>query len=94
MREGREGRQSKLHPNICQTFSIAIILLEVCTFLEGDSFYDMYRMRFNDVVLSRALEMLSKLGYSKLLSKLLAVMVSGPNDRPLPSQLHQIFRPY
>lgn len=55
MREGREGRQAKVHPNICQTFSIAIVILEVCTFLEGDSFYDMYRMRFNDVVLSRAL---------------------------------------
>ena len=91
----REGRPVKgVHPNICQTFSIAIVLLEVCTFLEGDSFYDMYRMKFNEVVLGRALEMVDKLKYSKLLGKLIAVMASGPADRPLPSQLHQIFRPY
>ena len=90
----REGKNVKVYPNICQTFSIAIILLEVCTFLEGDSFYDMYRMRFNEVVLGRALEMAEKLKYSRLLVKLLAVMVSDPNDRPLPSQLHQTFRPY
>ncbi len=38
---------SKVHPNICQTFSIAIILIEICTFIEGDSFYDLYRMKIN-----------------------------------------------
>jgi hypothetical protein len=51
----RENRSSKVHPNICQTFSIAIIILEICTFIDGESFYDMFRMKINDVALARGL---------------------------------------
>ena len=29
----RENRSTKLHPNICQTFSIAMIIIEICTFM-------------------------------------------------------------
>jgi hypothetical protein len=52
----RDNRGPKLHPNICQTFSIAILILEICTFIDGESLYDMYRMRMNELGVSRALE--------------------------------------
>ena len=51
----REKRNGKLHPNICQTFTIAIVIIEICTFIEGESFYDQQRMRINEVNLGRAL---------------------------------------
>jgi hypothetical protein len=51
----REKRGQKLHPNICQTFSIAVIVIEICTFIEGESFYDQSRLRINEVNLARAL---------------------------------------
>lgn len=38
--------------------------------------------------------MLASLGYSKLLQSLLRVLISSPNDRPLPSQIYTVFRPY
>jgi hypothetical protein len=90
----REGKSVKLHPNICQTFSIAIVVMEVCTFMEGESFYDMYRVKVNEVNLGRGLEMMEKLKYSKLLVNLLRIMLSGHGDRPLPSQIYLTFKPY
>lgn len=90
----RENRSVKLHPNICQTFSIGIVILEICTFIDGESFYDMYRMKLNEVSISRAEEMMEKLKYSKLLINLLRIMLSNHNDRPLPSQIHLSFKPY
>jgi hypothetical protein len=90
----RETRSIKLHPNICQTFSIAIIILEICTFIDGESFYDMFRMKLNEVSISRAEEMMEKLKYSKLLINLLRIMLSNHNDRPLPSQIYLSFKPY
>ena len=90
----REKRNHKLHPNICQTFSIAIVIVEICTFIEGDSFYDQARMRVNEVNINRALEIIEKQKYSKLLVNLIRIMLTGPADRPLPSQIHTTFRPY
>jgi hypothetical protein len=90
----RENRNVKVHPNICQTFSIAILILEICTFIDGESFYDMYRMKLNDVALTRCLEMVEKQKYSKLLQNLLRIMMSDHVDRPLPSQIYLTFRPY
>jgi len=51
-------------------------------------------MKINKVNLGRALEMIEKLKYSKLLVNLLKIMLSGQNDRPLPSQIYQTFKPY
>ena len=90
----RENRATKLHPNICQTFTVAVIMLEVCTFIDGDSFYDLHRMKINDHLISRALDLVEKNKYSKLLINLFRIMLSGCEDRPLPSQIHQTFRPY
>lgn len=90
----RENKATKLHPNICQTFSVAVIIIEICTFMDGESFYDLYKMKFSDVNLGRALEVMEKNKYSKLLVNLLKIMVSGQSDRPLPSQIYATFRPY
>lgn len=90
----RENRNTKVHPNISQTFSIAILLLEICTFIDGESFYDMHRLKLNEVALARSLEMVEKLKYSKLLQNLLRIMLSDHIDRPLPSQIHLTFKPY
>jgi len=90
----RENSGTKLQPNICQTFSIAIIVLEICTFIDGESFYDMYRLKLNDIHVQRAEEMMEKLKYSKLLLNLVKIMLSGPGDRPLPSQIYLSFKPY
>lgn len=38
--------------------------------------------------------MIEKLKYSKLLANLLKIMLSGQNDRPLPSQIYMTFKPY
>jgi hypothetical protein len=35
-----------------------------------------------------------KMNYSCLLSNLLSVMLCHPNDRPLPSQIYEVFAPY
>lgn len=43
----RENRLERPNENVSQTFSIGIILLEICTFIDGDSFYDMQRNRLN-----------------------------------------------
>lgn len=38
--------------------------------------------------------MLQQLNYSKLLQSLIRVMISHGNDRPLPSQIYSVFKPY
>jgi hypothetical protein len=48
----------------------------------------------NDKVLEKAFYMLQKIGYSKLLQNLIRVMLSNQNDRPLPSQVYSVFKPY
>ncbi len=35
-----------------------------------------------------------KLGYSRLIQNLVRVMLSNQNDRPLPSQIYAVFKPY
>lgn len=84
----------KFHPNVCQTFSLGIIILEIATFIEGDSFYDMKNRRINDKVLLKGINMIEKLNYSKLLQSIVRVMISNGNDRPLPSQIYAVFKPY
>jgi hypothetical protein len=95
MRDVRgSGSRIKIQPNVCQTFSMGIILLEITSFIEGDSFYDMKNKRINDKVIEKGLNMLPQLGYSKLIQSLIKVLLSHSNDRPLPSQIYAVFRPY
>lgn len=54
----------------------------------------MYRMKINELNIERALEMVEKQKYSKLLINLLRIMLSGFSDRPLPSQIYLTFKPY
>lgn len=48
----------------------------------------------NDKILEKGFYMLQKIGYSKLLQNLVRVMLSNQNDRPLPSQVYSVFKPY
>lgn len=52
MRDVRgSGQRIKINPNVCQTFSLGIIILELTTFIQGDSFYDMKNKRMNDKII-------------------------------------------
>lgn len=51
-------------------------------------------MRLNEVNLGRALEIVERQRYSKLLINLLKIMLAGQSDRPLPSQIYTTFKPY
>ena len=44
--------------------------------------------------LGRALEIVERQKYSKLLVNLLKIMLANQMDRPLPSQIHTTFKPY
>lgn len=88
------GSRIKIHQNVCQTFSLGMIILEIATFIEGDSFYDMKNKRINEKVVEKGVQMIQQLGYSKLLQSLVRVMISNGNDRPLPSQVYAVFKPY
>lgn len=89
----RERIDKKINQNIAETFAVGIIVLELTTFIPGESFYDMQRIMLNDNVLQKADFFLSQ-NYSKLLYNLTRTMLSGNYDRPLPSQIHTVFRPY
>ena len=51
-------------------------------------------MRINEVNLGRALEIVERQKYSKLLLNLLKIMLANHMDRPLPSQIYATFKPY
>ncbi len=84
----------KVSSGISQTFSIGIIVLELCTFVNADSFYDMIRYRLNEMNIDRALTKMEKNRYSKLLCNLVSIMLTSAGDRPLPSQIYAAFKPY
>ena len=54
----------------------------------------MKNKRINDKIIEKGLNMLPQLGYSKLMQSLIRVLLSHGNDRPLPSQIYAVFRPY
>ena len=93
LRAMRERIEKRINPNISETYSIAIIVLEMCTFIDGESFYNQSSLMLNESTLERAEEIVSK-NYSKLLYNLLRTMLSGHYDRPLPSQIYAVFQPY
>lgn len=59
LRALREHIDKRINPNIAETFSIGIIVLELTTFINGDDFYDMKRITLNDYDLKRADHILS-----------------------------------
>jgi hypothetical protein len=89
----RERIDKRINPNIAETFAIGVIVLELATFISGDSFYDLQRVALRDEELKRADRLLSQ-NYSKLMYNLVRTMLSGQYDRPLPSQIHSVFCPY
>lgn len=89
----RERIDKRINPNVAETFAVGIIALELCTFIDGNYFYDMQRMALNDEELKRADQVMVK-NYSKLLYNLVRTMLSGQYDRPLPSQIYSVFQPY
>ena len=93
MRAMRERIDKRINHNIAETFAVGIIVLELATFISGEDFYDMQRIALNDYNLRRADSILGQ-NYSKLLYNLVRTMLSGQYDRPLPSQIHSVFRPY
>ena len=54
----------------------------------------MHKMRINESNLGRAVELVEKNKYSKLLVNLLKIMTSWFYNGPLPSQIYTTFRPY
>ena len=89
----RERIDKKINHNIAETFAVGIIILELATFIPGDDFYDMQRLVLNDNALQQA-DVILRSNYSKLLYNLTRTMLSGNYDRPLPSQIHAVFRAY
>jgi hypothetical protein len=65
----------------------------MCTFIDGENFYNEKAMIINQAILEQAEEIMLK-HYSKLLCNLLRAMLSGHYDRPLPSQIFALFEPY
>lgn len=89
----RERIDKRINSNVAETFAVGIIALELCTFIDGNHFYDMQRMALNDYELKRADQIMVG-NYSKLLYNLVRTMLSGQYDRPLPSQIYSVFQPY
>lgn len=89
----RENVQKVVNLNISQTYSIAIIILELCTSISGERFYDINQLVIQDVIVKRAEEIMAS-RYSKLLNNLVKTMLSNAYDRPLPSQIYSAFKPY
>ena len=87
-------RRFRIVPNICQSFSLGIIVIALTSLSKADIFYDFVNMKIIFQNIEYAMERTYKMGYSKLLTNLIKVMLSSYKDRPLPSQIMQIIQPY
>lgn len=67
-------------------------MLEVCTFIDGEQFYNK-SYTFNENMFKKAFFLIEK-SYSPLLKNLVGVMLSRYEDRPLPSQIYDVFSPF
>jgi hypothetical protein len=86
-------KEHKLSPNICQVYSLGIVLLTLATNCNPHTLYTP-PFSVNRPQLESQLSKLSTLGYSKLLCNLLRIMVAPYANRPLASQIRQIFKQY
>lgn len=87
-------RHFRVNPNVCQTYSLGLVILGLATFTEIAGFYDMVLLRLDAKYISQAISKFSALKYSSTLKNLMRVMLSGYGDRPLPSQIYLVFQPY
>jgi hypothetical protein len=81
-------RQFGANPNVCQTYSLALLLLVLTTFHHPSIFYDGESSLINEKAIAYALNLTSSKGYSRLLVNLIRVMLSLYPNRPLPSQVY------
>ena len=85
-------RNSPLDYQVQQTYNIGLILLEICTFLHSPQ--NLYpNLSLHPIQVNQYLQNISH-NYSELLCTLIGVMLSSFSDRPLPSQIYQIFSPF
>ena len=68
-------------------------MMELTTFIDGSSFYDLQNLTLRQNLLQQADQILFQ-NYSRLLYNLVRTMLSGQYDRPLPSQIHSVFHIY
>lgn len=80
-------RNHGIIPNVCQTFSLGILILSLASLTQSEIFYDFHRMSVNFEIISFAMQRSFALGYSKLLTNLIKATLSSYKDRPLPSQI-------
>ena len=87
-----KGGEKKYIPSLAQTFALGVVVLEVCTFIDGEQFYNK-SYTFNENMFKKAFFLIEK-NYSPLLKNLVGVMLSRYEDRPLPSQIYDVFSPF
>ena len=84
-------KQYNVNPNISQVFSLGILLLSITTKCNPVNLYSP-PFEINAANIGAQLEKLKSSGYSRLLLNLVKIMLSPYKNRPLPSQIRQIFK--
>lgn len=84
-------KDNHINPNICQVFSLGILLLILATKCSSSAFYA-HPCSFNEKALALELDKLPQLGYSRLMCNLIRIMLSPYHNRPLASQIRQTFK--
>ena len=82
-----------INPNISQVYSLGILLLVLTTGCHPLSLY-LPPFSPNKRVIEEKVDSLRQIGYSKLLTNLCAIMLTSYRNRPLPSQIYQIFKQF
>jgi hypothetical protein len=85
-------KQINVNPNICQTYSLAVLLLGLADGTPPEGFY--VGLQVDGRAIGEALGRLAGKGYSRLLANLLTAMLSEYRYRPLPSQVYEVFSQY
>ena len=84
-------KRFNINPNISQTYSIGIVLLILTTKCNPINLYaPPYDINPKNIEIQ--LSQIAQLGYSRLLTNLIKIMLSSYKNRPLPSQIRQIFK--
>jgi hypothetical protein len=86
-------KEYNINPNICQVYSIGVLLLVLATKCNISSIY-VPPLTINENVVAFELDRLPQFGYSRLLCNLIRIMLSPYHNRPLPSQIRQTFKQF
>ena len=84
-------KQFNINPNLCQVFSLAILLIVLTTKCHHILLYSPPFM-VNEQSIKSSIEKMSALGYSKLLTNLVKVMIAPYRNRPFPHQIYETFK--